>query len=319
MGRPLRIEYAGAYYHVTSRGNEQKEIFKSRADREKFLSYLESATVRYGAVIHAFCLMGNHYHLLLETPSGNLSQIMRHINGAYTNYFNAKRKRTGHLFQGRYKAILIEADQYAMELSRYIHLNPVRAGNVDRPEAYEWSSHRDYIGQRKASDWLQTSFVLGYFSTDIGTARKKYRQFVEDLLDQDYESPLGQAVASAILGSETFIATIDGEHLRDRQPDRNLPGLNKVAARLTVERIREVVRERFVDDEGLAKKVCIYLSHRYSGARLREIGAHFGIGESAVSQASRRFALKLAEDGELRKRVEMVEGILNVSRCRPDT
>ena len=115
MGRPLRIEYSGAWYHVTSRGNEHKEVFKSRADREKFLSYLESASVRYGAVIHAFCLMSNHYHLLLETPSGNLSQIMRHINGAYTNYFNAKRKRAGHLFQGRYKAILVEADQYATE------------------------------------------------------------------------------------------------------------------------------------------------------------------------------------------------------------
>ena len=101
MGRQLRIEYPGAWYHVASRGNEHKEVFKSRADREKVLSYLESATVRYGAVIHAYCLMGNHYHLLLETPTGNLAQIMRHINGAYTNYFNAKRKRAGHLFQGR--------------------------------------------------------------------------------------------------------------------------------------------------------------------------------------------------------------------------
>jgi REP element-mobilizing transposase RayT len=161
MGRPLRIEYAGAWYHVTSRGNEQKDVFKSRADREKFLSYLESATVRYGAVIHAWCLMGNHYHLLLETPSGNLSQIMRHINGAYTNYFNAKRKRAGHLFQGRYKAILVEADQYATELARYLHLNPVRAGIVDRPEAYEWSSHREYLGQRIAPEWLQTASSSG--------------------------------------------------------------------------------------------------------------------------------------------------------------
>ena len=104
MGRPLRIEYPGAFYHVTSRGNEQKDIFKSDKDREQFISYLESAGARYEAVIHAYCLMSNHYHLLLETPSGNLSEIMRHINGAYTNYFNAKRKRAGHLLQGRYKA-----------------------------------------------------------------------------------------------------------------------------------------------------------------------------------------------------------------------
>lgn len=137
MARPLRIEYPGAFYHVTSRGNEQKDVFKSQKDREKFLSYVESAVVRYGAVVHTWCLMSNHYHLLLETPSGNLSQIMRHINGAYTTYFNVKRKRAGHLFQGRYKAILVEAGAYALEFSRYMHLNPVRAGMVAKPEQYQ--------------------------------------------------------------------------------------------------------------------------------------------------------------------------------------
>ncbi|HDO21625.1 MAG TPA: transposase, partial [Nitrospirae bacterium] len=140
MARPLRIEYPGAFYHITSRGNERKDIFKSARDREKFLSYLESSTQRYGAVIHVYCLMTNHYHLLLETPLGNLSQIMRHINGAYTTYFNTRRQRSGHLFQGRYKAIVVDADEYAEELSRYIHLNPVRAGIVERPEEYQWSS-----------------------------------------------------------------------------------------------------------------------------------------------------------------------------------
>ncbi len=140
MARPLRLQYPGACYHVTSRGNEKKPIFRNQKDREKFLAYLESAVVRYEAIIHVWCLMGNHYHLFLETPTGNLSQIMRHINGAYTTYFDVKWKRTGHLFQGRYKAILVEADQYATELSRYIHLNPVRAGIVDTPEGYFWSS-----------------------------------------------------------------------------------------------------------------------------------------------------------------------------------
>lgn len=113
MARPLRIQYPGAFYHVTTHGNEQKPIFKSQADREKFLSYLESAVFRCRAIIHAWCLMDNHYHLLMETPLGNLAQIMRHINGAYTTCFNIKRKRAGHLFQGRNKAILVEADSYA--------------------------------------------------------------------------------------------------------------------------------------------------------------------------------------------------------------
>ena len=127
MARPLRIAFPGAFYHVTARGNERKAVFKSIRDRQKFIEYLETATERYNAVIHAYCLMDNHYHLLLETPSGNLPQIMQHINGAYTTYFNLKRVRAGHLFQGRYKAILVEMDEYAKELSRYIHLNPVRA------------------------------------------------------------------------------------------------------------------------------------------------------------------------------------------------
>jgi putative transposase len=140
MARALRITFPGAFYHVTSRGNERKVVFKSIRDREKFLEYLESATQRYDALIHAYCLMDNHYHLLPETPSGNLSQIMRHINSAYTTYFNVKRDRSGHLFQGSYKAILVDMDEYAKELSRYVHLNPVRAKIVETPEEYDWSS-----------------------------------------------------------------------------------------------------------------------------------------------------------------------------------
>lgn len=153
MARPLRITYPGAFYHVTSRGNEGKNIFKSKRDREKFFEYCESASKRYDAVIHVFCLMDTHYHLLLETPSGNLSQIMRHINGAYTTYFNVKRGRSGHLFQGRYKAILVDIDEYAKELSRYIHLNPVRAKMVNTPQEYEWSSYQFYIREKRPPDW----------------------------------------------------------------------------------------------------------------------------------------------------------------------
>jgi len=163
MARPLRITFPGAFYHITSRGNARKVVFKSKRDREKFLEYLESATQRYDALIHAYCMMDNYFHLLLETPSANLPQIMRHINGAYTTYFNIKRKRSGHLFQGRYKSILVDIDEYAKELSRYIHLNPVRAGMVDKPEAYQWSSYPYYIGKKKAPEWLHRAFVLGYF------------------------------------------------------------------------------------------------------------------------------------------------------------
>jgi REP element-mobilizing transposase RayT len=154
MARPLRITYPGAFYHVTARGNEQRAVYKSQKDREKFLGYLQTSTERYNAVIHAYCMMDNHYHLLIETPSANLPQIMRHINGAYTTYFNIKRKRSGHLFQGRYKAILVEKDEYAKALSRYIDLNPVRANMVEKPEDHEWSRYNFYIGRKKTPPWL---------------------------------------------------------------------------------------------------------------------------------------------------------------------
>jgi hypothetical protein len=155
------------------------------------------------AVVHTWCLMSNHYHLLLVTPSGNL-QIMRHIYGAYTTYFNVNRKRGGHLFQSRYKAILVEADTYAVELSRSMHLNPMRAGMVARPEQYQWSSYRSYIGQCPTPEWLKTDFILGYFGRKAPDAKNRYRRFVEDLLKRKYESPLNATVASTVLGSSAF-------------------------------------------------------------------------------------------------------------------
>ena len=136
MTRALRVTYPGAFYHVTSRGNERKAVFKSERDREKFLEYLESATQRYDARIHAYCLMDNHYHLLVETVDGNLSQGMRHLNGVYTQRHNRRNSRTGHVFQGRYKSILVERESYLLELCRYVVLNPVRAGMVKKPEKY---------------------------------------------------------------------------------------------------------------------------------------------------------------------------------------
>ncbi len=314
MARQLRIEYPDACYHVTARGNERKDVFTNERDREKFLSYLESAVVRYGAVIHAYCLMNNHYHLLLGTPCGNLSQVMQHINGAYTNNFNAKRKRSGHLFQGRYKAILVEADAYAMELSRYIHLNPVRAGISVAPEEYRWSSYRDYVGLRESPAWLSTEFILGLVGIAIEDAQTQYRQFVDCLSDEsEQESPLAGVRATMILGREDFVAEIQARHIAVKQPDRNVPALRQLADRPAIDRIINAAIGEFGEDEHLAKKAAIYLSHRHSGARLREIGERFGVKESAVSQASRRFQRELDTDKELAKMVERLKNRLFLS------
>lgn len=147
MGRPIRIEYPCALYHITSRGNEKRKIFASDEDRLKFLQIIEDYHDRYGILIHSYVLMDNHYHLILETPQGNLLKVMHGINSGYTGYFNRRYKRTGHLFQGRYKAILVDKDNYLIELTRYVHLNPVRAKAVERPEQYRWSSYCGYIGK----------------------------------------------------------------------------------------------------------------------------------------------------------------------------
>lgn len=313
MARPLRIEYPGAFYHVTARGNEKKDIFKSQKDREKFLSYLESATERYGAVIHVYCLMNNHYHLMLETPQGNLSQIMKHINSSYTTYYNVKRKRAGHLLQGRYKAIIVDADEYATELSRYIHLNPVRAGIVENPEEYRWTSYRSYSGDVAAPAWLRMEFILGYFGNNKETAQKKYRQFVRDLIGREYSSPLSETVASTILGNTEFVSGIQDRHLSDKKADRDLPALRKLSGKQLPADILKAVRKAFPADDRQATKAAIYLCHRYSGAKLKEIGELFKLSESGVTQASKRFRQVLDDDKTLKGMLQAIGNSLNLS------
>ncbi len=312
MARPLRITYPGAFYHVTSRVNVQKDVFKSRKDREKFLKYLASATERYGAEIHVYCLMSNHYHLLLETPACNLSQIMQHINGAYTTYFNVKRKRSGHLFQGRFKAILVEADEYATELSRYIHLNPVRARIAGNPEDYPWSSYRSYIGQSSASEWLKRDFVLGYFGKNATDAMKSYRTFVEELLGEEYESPLKKTFGTAILGTAGFIETITATHIMTKELDRDVPALRQFASRPSLEEIRSAVNTVIGNDEKLARQAGMYLCHRYSGEKLRTIGELFNVRESAITEASRLFPLKMEKDKTLNGVMDRIKGALKI-------
>jgi putative transposase len=314
MARPLRISYPGAFYHITSRGNEQKVIFKNNRDREKFRECLESAVKRYNAVIHAYCLMNNHYHLLLETPSGNLSKIMAHINGAYTTYFNTKLGRFGHLFQGRYKAILVEADEYSMELSRYIHLNPVRAKVVETPEEYEWSSYSYYIGKKKSPEWLKMGFILGYFGKKASESQKNYKKFVTILINQEYESPLKDVVSSTLLGTQKFIGDIKDKYISGEKKDKDLPAFKVLKKRITIEDISHAVNENIKDNNKLSRNIKIYLSQRHTGERLDDIGEKFGIGGSGICQAGRRIAGLIEKDKALAKVIRKIED--NLSRMK---
>lgn len=316
MARALRITFPGAFYHVTSRGNDRKNVFKSKADRVKFLEYLKSATQKYSALIHAYCLMDNHYHLLLETPSGNLSQIMRHINGAYTTYFNVKRARSGHLFQGRYKAILVDIDEYAKELSRYIHLNPVRAKMVETPEMHDWSSYKFYIGKEKSVEWLYRDLILGYFGKKVSAAQKGYQEFVNALVNGKYDSPLDEVVSSTLLGSPDFIAFIKNKFLSGKKFEQELPALKELVPKASIQDIFDEVESVFKREKALKRNVKMYLCQRYTSEKLKDIGIHFGIEASGVSQASRRVAKKMETDKKLKRKINKIEKTTNLSRMK---
>ena len=314
MSRALRIAYPGAFYHVASRGNERKNIFLNKRDREQFLSYLESATVRYGALIHVYCLMSNHYHLLVETPRANVSQIMKHVNGAYTTYFNVKRRRAGHLFQGRYKAILVDKDEYAKQLSLYIHLNPVRAKIVAKPGDYEWSSYRAYTGSACTPQWLHREFILSFFGSKENAARKRYRDFAEGQAGLECPSPFEHVTASTLLGGASFVEWVREKFLKGAQVDRELPGVRQLIGRPGFEAIHSAVEGLFINDRAKARRVGMYLCRRHTGFKLKEIGAAYGVGESAVTQASRRVEEEMKQDVSVRESVRTLERELGVSK-----
>jgi hypothetical protein len=254
--------------------------------------------------------MNNHYHLFLETPKGNLSQIMLHINGAYTNYFNIRHKRRGHLFQGRYKAILVEADSYAGELSRYIHLNPVRAEMVDMPEKFNWSSYQYYIGKRKKPEWLTVDFILCYFDNCDVEVQRKYREFVNTRVNIKSDSPLEKTVASTILGSDSFIELIKDKYLDQNKRDRSVPAIKELIDNPDIAETHRKV-DVLCNNKSLSKKITIYLFHKYSGMQLKEIGSYFGIGDSAISESSRQFDVILEKNRKLRKEIEFIQDQVN--------
>lgn len=263
-----------------------------------------------GAGVHAYCLMTNHYHLLMETPKGNLSQIMRHINGAYTTYFNVNRKRSGHLFQGRYKAIIVEVDEYALELSRYMHLNPVRAGMVSKPQDYGWSSYRSYTGLTVPPEWLSRNLILDHFGAP--DQQGKYRSFVETLIGETYETPLKAVIASTLLGTPGFVTAISEKHVGHLNADRNVPAVKQLSGKLTAEEIVEAVKRETGEEGALWKKISIHLCHHYSGMKLKEIGAKFGLSDAAVSVTSKRLLAQATKDRKTREVLEATKQLLIV-------
>jgi putative transposase len=311
MARQLRIEYPGAFYHVTARGNEKQRIFYTPEDKSRFLEFLSRAHERFGIHFHAFCLMENHYHLFIETPEANLSRTMHFINTAYTIYLNKQHERVGHLFQGRFKAILVEADIYARELIRYIHMNPVRAGIVSKPEEYIWSSHREYMNLRKPSDWMVTSFTLMLFSDFVETARYKYLEFINDPVNKPIQNPLINEHGKylPILGSKEFILAINNKFgLNHGQiPDRELPTLRQIRHKPSLERIVAEVNKTVRGNKTLVRNVAIFIAHKNADYKLGDIGKSYDLSVSVTEYGYREIKALLLIDESIRRTVENIE------------
>jgi putative transposase len=276
MARPLRIEFPGALYHVTSRGDGQDDIYRGDTDRQAFLSVFGAVCERFNWWAHAYCLMTNHYHLLVETPDGNLSKGMRQLNGVYTQRFNAEHGRCGHVFQGRYKAIIVQKEAYLTELSRYVVLNPVRAGMVARPEDWPWSSYRATLGDLPCPPWLRRDWLLATFGETEAAAVAAYRRFVEDGIGEP--GPWEQLRHQVFLGSGTFVEGVR----RKLPPDRDLAEIPRAQRRREPKPLFEYARSHHDRDEAIA---AAYASGGYT---LKEIGAFFGLHYAQVSRIARR-------------------------------
>ncbi|HAG50262.1 MAG TPA: addiction module toxin RelE [Deltaproteobacteria bacterium] len=228
MSRPLRIEYPGAIYHITSRGNNKAPIFKDDHDRESFLNTVRHVNKRYNWLCHAYCLMDNHYHLIIETPDGNLSQGMRQLNGVYTQLFNKRYGRVGHIFQGRYKAILIQKESHLLEVCRYVVLNPIRARSVNNIEEWKWSSYSATAGKRKPHPCLTTDWVLGQFGNSGSKTEKGYCNFVKGGIGGN--SIWGDVKAQSLLGDSKFVDRLLN-YLKDHEDIAEIPKSQRFMSR----------------------------------------------------------------------------------------
>ena len=325
MARPLRIQFENAYYHVTCRGNARQEIFSKDADYSRFLDLLERSSGIYQVDVLAFLLMTNHFHLLVKTPLANLQEFMRHFNISYTSYYNRSHQKTGHLYQGRYKSFLIDADHYLQEVSRYIHLNPVRAkgkANLNEDEKiryfkqYGWSSYPGYISTRVRRSFVRVNEILGYFGGDTIQGRRKYGRFVEEGISKKIENPLERGKGHGIVGSMGFMEKIKQGFLPVSIQSRELPAVRKILGQVGPEKIIRVIcreigvkredlmRRRY---EGFARGLLMELLYRYGGMNQREIGGLMGIDYSAVSVGRKRFRALQEKDKSLLRQVEKIK------------
>lgn len=314
MARPLRIEYPGAFYHVVNRGLERRELFRHEKDHEFFLSLLNKAAEKFGLKVHSYCLMTNHYHLFVETPKGHIAKIMRLVDGTYTQKFNHKYNRVGPLMQGRYKATLVDQDHYSLQVSKYVHLNPLKAGMVKKLEDYKWSSYPFFVSKQKAYPFLQTSWLLGQFAKSAVKAKKAFKQFTLQDQEEDW-SPEKEAYKGIILGDTDFVESIKESYLSEKS-DPEIPKLKHFHKSRTVEEILYFIKALSLTPS-LERKALVYALKNYSPLTLKEIAKmtehnHY----SSVSQVDKRFLIDAATNPKLEKLLNKLNDYCKLSNVK---
>jgi putative transposase len=347
MSRPLRIERPGGWYHITARGNERRPIFRDNRDRAHFCNLLAELVGRFQVRLHAFVLMDNHYHLIIELTEPNLSRTGQWLNVSYSVWFNRRHARSGHLFQGRFKSVVVDPIQWGLELSRYVHLNPVRVGrlglgkedrqklkvgNSDAPDRrevkvrlarlrrYRWSSYRAYAGLGKQPEWLECKPIL-----ELGGGKKEermrhYREYVESAIREGLEeSPWEQLQDQVVLGGEQFLQKLRVHVTGNAREQRGAKRLAKARPKLkeviaNLEKVKRQVWPEFRDchgDDG--RDLVLYVGRHACGLKLRELATAVGMNDySAVSIAIRRFEKQLRQNKATREQLKQVCQLSNV-------
>lgn len=311
MTRPLRVQYPGALYHVTNRGNDRKAIFKDDIDRREFLKILSQSINTYGVILHGFVLMKNHWHILAQTPLGNLGEFMRHFNITYTSHYNRRHNRSGHLYQGRYKSFLVELDSYLSQVSRYIHLNPVKTAGTKRMTiekqldhlwAYDWSSLPGYTDMAKRLDFVHYATVLAEHGGDNPVGMRSYKEHIAE--DLTAGMPIkNQIVGQSILGRESFVTWVREKFL-EISKDRERPGVGKIHQYLSKEAVLAVVEKEtglkdLTSSTGITKQIVMTALYNYAGLNNREIGDLLNVDYSTVSQGRKRLREKAEKDSDV--------------------
>ena len=308
MARKPRVHYPGALYHVISRGNQRQDIFLDDRDRTAYLSYLSECKVRYGVQVYAFALMKNHVHLLLEVGEIPLSRFMQSLLFRYARNFNKRYAQVGHLFQGRYRAILCDKDAYLLELVRYIHLNPVRAGIVRNPERYPWTSHLNYLGKEREG-LVDTDLVLGQLGANRSIGKRKYREFLLEGLDRGHEKRFYEVKDQRYLGEDEFIGRMESEKRKTGGVIYDIPmeGIAREVSKacgIVIDRLYSVTYER---KGAQGRGIVAYLARGLTGQMVKDIAEHFRRSPMRISQAIIEVEKRLRQEEPFRKMVGKLE------------